>query len=75
MEVVPAGPGDAMTIRIWNEWRDSGGTMQAWIGDAGLVVEALDPNHFVLRCSDGFPPQSFTDLVIDVVVEPLHQSG
>jgi hypothetical protein len=29
MEVVPAGPGVAMTIRIWNGWRDSGGTMQA----------------------------------------------
>jgi hypothetical protein len=66
IELAPTTPGKEMTVRIWNAWRDAAGTMQAWIGDTGVVVDVLDPEHVVLRCSDGSPPPLFTDLVIDL---------
>jgi hypothetical protein len=52
-----------MTLRVWNAWRDSAGTMQAWIGDAGLLVEESGSGEVVLRCSDGFDAPTLDDLV------------
>ena len=53
-----------MTLRIWNAWRDPAGVMQAWIGDAGMLVEEQSPGDLVLRCSDGFDAPTFDDLVV-----------
>lgn len=39
-------------LRVWNCWRDPDGTMQAWLGDAGIVVEEAD-GRILLRCSSG----------------------
>jgi hypothetical protein len=40
--------------------------MQAWIGDAGMVVEEPAPGVLVLRCSDGFDAPTFDDLVVGI---------
>ena len=61
--VVALRPAGAMTVRAWNVWRDAAGTMQAWIGDAGMLID-----DGVLRCSDGFAPPSFTDLEVTLAL-------
>jgi hypothetical protein len=58
-----------ISVRVWNAWRDPAGTMQAWIGNAGMLVERGDDHATVLRCSDGFDEPSFTDLV--AVLTPI----
>jgi|SRR4051812_22640215 hypothetical protein len=65
----PAGS-KPMNVRVWNTWRDQQGVTQAWIGDAGMVVEDAGDGRVTLRCSDGFGGPSFGDLVAELVVEP-----
>jgi hypothetical protein len=60
--------GGTMTARIWNAWRDPSDAMQAWIGDAGIVVDEPGPGSVLLRCSDGFDTPSFDDLVVELRV-------
>lgn len=55
------------TLRLWNCWRDPADTMQAWIGNAGMLVEPI-ADGFVLRCSDGFGEISFDDLVAKIEI-------
>lgn len=50
-------------LRIWNCWRDAGGVTQAWIGNAGIVVEET-AGQAVLRCSSGIGPFDPSDLEI-----------
>lgn len=64
----PDSSGKPMTVRVWNAWRDPAGTMQAWIGDAGLIVEE-HADQVVLRCSDGFDAPKFDDLVVTLAVD------
>jgi hypothetical protein len=65
----PAGS-KPMSVRVWNTWRDQQGAMQAWIGDAGMVVEEAGDGRVTLHCSDGFDRPSFEDLVVELAVEP-----
>jgi uncharacterized protein len=58
------------TLRVWNAWRDPAGTMQSWIGDAGMLVEESAPGEVVLRCSDGFDTPTFDDLVVRLELTP-----
>jgi hypothetical protein len=58
----PARADKPMTVRIWNAWRDPAGTMQAWIGNSGMLIEEHGGST-VLRCSDGFDDPTFDDLV------------
>lgn len=51
-----------VNLRIWNCWRDPIDTTQAWIGNAGMLVESTE-SGFLLRCSDGFDDVTFDDLV------------
>lgn len=53
-----------MSVRIWNAWRDDAGTMHAWIGNAGILIEELPNKVTILRCSDGFGGPAFDDLVV-----------
>lgn len=49
-------------LRIWNCWRDNNGVSQAWIGNAGIVVEEAS-TEVVLHCSSGtmeFDPNQLT---------------
>lgn len=59
-----------LAIRVWNVWRDEAGTMQAWIGDAGLVVEDEGSGTVTLRCSDGYDEPSFDDLRVKLTLAP-----
>lgn len=54
------------SLRMWNSWRDPDGVMQAWIGNAGMVVDPQGDDELILRCSDGFGDAGFTDLVVAV---------
>jgi hypothetical protein len=62
--VVGLRPAGTLTVRLWNVWRDGSGAMQAWIGDAGMLVE-----DGLLRCSDGFDRPSFGDLEVTLALE------
>src|SRR5919204_1582957 len=64
----PRSNNKLMTARVWNAWRDPTGVMQAWIGDAGLVVEETEPHRAVIHCSDGFDEPDFADLVVELTV-------
>jgi hypothetical protein len=64
----PQSSATPMTLRVWNAWRDTAGTMQAWIGDAGMLVEEEGPGVVVLRCSDGFDAPTFDDLIVRLVL-------
>ena len=57
-------------LRFWNCWRDPADTVQAWIGNAGMIVDEID-GGFRLRCSDGFDGATFTDLVVSLCVSSL----
>ena len=64
-ELQPGG-GKPMSLRMWNTWRDGQGAMQAWVGDAGMLVEEGEGGRVLLRCSDGFDRPSFDDLVVEL---------
>ena len=58
--------GDAVLVRVWNAWRDSAGTMQAWIGNAGMLIDGEPGGAMRLRCSDGFDDPTFDDLTAEL---------
>lgn len=64
--VVEPQPGKAaMTIKVWNIWRDTFGAEQAWVGNAGMLVEesAVDT---LLHCSKGGDKPDFQSLVVRI---------
>lgn len=58
-------------IRAWNAWRDQNGTMQAWIGNAGLLIHEERDGATVLSGSDGFGDPTFDDLVVALRLLPV----
>ncbi|HEX4344912.1 MAG TPA: hypothetical protein VHZ31_05065 [Solirubrobacteraceae bacterium] len=66
--LVPSDRSVPLTLRVWNVWRDPAATMQAWIGDAGIIVDGQSPERVVLRCSDGFDAPMFDDLVVELAL-------
>jgi hypothetical protein len=67
-ELRPKSKRKPMSLRVWNVWRDDAGTMQAWIGDAGLVVEDEHAGSVILACSDGFDQPDFGDLRVKLTL-------
>ena len=72
--LVPRDAEIPMTLRVWNVWRVPTGmtpqTVFRWMGDAGMVVEPdAECRAFILRCSDGFPPPAFGDLVATLALQ------
>lgn len=59
-----AGPGEA-ELRVWNCSRDSAGSMQAWIGNAGIRVAEKSARSITLSCNSR-PPLTFEDLVAEL---------
>lgn len=51
-ECRPKKKGSSSELRIWNCWHDSNGVTQAWIGNAGIVVDQAQ-DHVTLKCSPG----------------------
>jgi len=58
----------SVNLRLWNCWRDPAGSVQAWIGNAGILVSETTTG-IVLRCSDGFDDVTFGDLVAAVQID------
>jgi hypothetical protein len=67
IECLPKGK--RATLRIWNIWRNANDVTDAWIGNAGMIIESNDVIH--LRCSDGVGAPSFDDLVADLLIVPV----
>jgi hypothetical protein len=65
---IPNGP-KTVDVLVWNAWKDDRGTMQAWIADAGLIVEPEGTGTTLLRCSDGYDAPVFEDLVVELRLE------
>lgn len=51
---------------FYNEWIDESGRVDAWIMNAGMLVENKK-NRMVLRCSDGRGEPTFDDLVVEIL--------
>ncbi|MBB4513205.1 hypothetical protein [Paraburkholderia fungorum] len=51
-------------LKIWNVWSVDG-TMHAWLGNAGMLVEQ-HACELTLRCSDGVDDICFSDLVVRI---------
>lgn len=56
-------------LRVWNCWMDEQGVMQAWIGDAGMVVEDSTGARVRIKCSDGTHRFAPSDLVFELLFE------
>jgi hypothetical protein len=67
-EVIVDPPAGGGSIKVWNEWRDSTGVQNAWMGNAGMVVTVND-DVISLKCSDGIGEPSFDDLVVSIRIE------
>lgn len=64
VELTPLRGHKDMGVRVWNIWTSQRwGNTDAWIGNAGLLIETADPYHAVLRASAGPGDPSFDDLV------------
>jgi hypothetical protein len=64
----------SVVVRVWNCWRDPAETVQAWIGNAGILV-AETPTGVVIRCSDGFDEVTFDDLVAVIDITSAGSRG
>jgi hypothetical protein len=63
----PASRKRPLSVQLWNEWRDEDGVVQAWIGNAGMIIEE-EEDHMILRCSNGEGEATFDDLVVEVTI-------
>jgi len=54
-------------LKIWNVW-EIDGIEQAWVGDAGIVIDQTQTDLFRLNCSNGVDGPNFNDLIFEVFV-------
>ena len=52
-------------LRLWNGWKNEQADASSGLGNSGLVVDRSG-DEIVLRCSDGFGPPDFHDLVVRI---------
>lgn len=52
---------------IWNCWRDERGVNQAWIGNAGMLIEEIRPGIVRFKCNSR-PNVTFGDLVFELAI-------
>jgi hypothetical protein len=53
------------TITFYNAWIDEKGVIDAWLMNAGMLVEETG-NRMLLRCSDGRGEPTFDDLIVEI---------
>jgi hypothetical protein len=54
-------------LQISNRWRLEDGREDEWLNNYGMIVEQVEPDTFVLHCSDGYgDAPTFDDLVVRV---------
>jgi hypothetical protein len=64
--VCDTGKAPSAELRAWNCWRDEDGVMQAWLGDAGMIIQE-DEQRVSLRCGDGTHAFDATDLEVELI--------
>lgn len=52
-------------LRIWNCWRDDNDVMNAWTGNAGLIVDEQADGRVLLRCNSRLE-LTFEDLILEL---------
>lgn len=69
-EVVPVKNSSrkAVTVSIYNCWRDASGGPMSHLGSAAMRVDR-DTNVITLRASDWTSPPCFEDLVAEIIVD------
>lgn len=50
---------------LYNQWIDKNGNSDAWIGNAGMLVEEFG-NKVFFHCSDGKGEPTFDDLIVEI---------
>lgn len=63
-------PTTAATLLVWNCWRDECGVRHSWTGNAGFTLASPSPTSHRFSCSDGLGPADFSNLVLDLEIEP-----
>lgn len=65
VEVHTLPPKAGGSLKMWNTWIGSLGSMDAWTGNSGMLVEPTS-NGVVLKCSAGIGEPDFSDLVVEI---------
>ncbi len=55
-------------LNLWNIWQYIDDRVDAWIGNAGIIVEQEDEGIFLFRCSSGIGDIDFDDLVFRLIL-------
>lgn len=55
-------------LNLWNIWQYIDGRVDAWIGNAGIIVEQEDEGICFFRCSSGIGDIDFDDLVFRLIL-------
>ncbi len=55
-------------INLWNIWQYTDNRFDAWIGNAGIIVEQEEEDIFLFRCSNGIGDINFDDLVFRLIL-------
>lgn len=56
-------------VNVWNSWESPRSRVDAWLMDAGMIVEQTSNHAFTAHCSDGVGDPDFGNLVFDVWFE------
>ena len=57
--------GIGSTITFYNAWINEDGVIDAWLMNAGMLVEEAG-DRMLLRCSDGRGQPTFDDLIVEI---------
>lgn len=53
-------------LRVWNVWDTRKTGVDSLVNCAGIIMELMDTNRWILRCNDGYPNRDFNDLIVDI---------
>jgi hypothetical protein len=55
-------------LNLWNIWVYTDNRVDAWVGNAGLIIEQKGEGVFLFRCSNGTGDIDFEDLVFRLIL-------
>lgn len=64
--VAVSGVTQPAALKVWNVWRTEGDVTQAWIGNAGMLVEPTHPGGWEFSASSGSGSIDFLELLFAV---------
>jgi len=53
-------------LKIWNVWRVDDGVVNAWVGNAGMIINEIADQSLAFQCSDGVGAVDFTNFIFVV---------